>query len=172
MRPELDLASQFLWSAQEARAETRRRHLRVQELEARCASITAKMNGMPGGGGDRHSLEQAYIALAEERDIELQAIRDEQRKYHEVEDAIAQLSSPEQRAVLRHRYLRGISWNSIPREMARDNYHYSDRHIYRFHEDALYEIYAMLSKGVMANEIPAEAAPELLHRPADEAGEA
>lgn len=161
--------SQYLWGAREAKAEARRRHLRVQELEARCTAITAKMNGMPGGGGDRHSLEQAYIALAAERDAELAAIREENRKYHEIENLIGGLSCGEYRAVLRHRYLRGLSWVKIQHELERDGYYYCDREIYRKHGEALREMRRLMREGGVAFEVPAETAPELLHRPADQA---
>ena len=171
MRRELEPVASYLWGAREALAETRRRHLRVQELEARCTAITAKMNGMPGGGGDRHSLEQAYIALAAERELELAAIREEHRKYHEIEACIAELSKREHRTVLRLRYLRGLDWGPIQREMARDGLYYSDRHVYRFHEDGLRELLQTVWKGVLPDAVPTEAAPELLHRPADQAGE-
>ena len=164
-------AEQYLLQAKEARAESRRRHLRVQELDARCKSITAKMNGMPGGGGDRHSLEQAYIALAEERTAELEAIKEENRKYHEVEDLINEVSKPERRAVLRLRYLRGLGWVRIETEMMRDGWYYCDRHLFRLRDAALEEVAELLrGKGVLPNDVPAKTAPELLHRPADEAG--
>lgn len=153
----------YLWGAREAKAEVRRRHLRVQELEARCTSITAKMNGMPGGGGDRHSLEQAYLALSAERDAELEAIREENRKYHEIEERIGGLSCPEYRAVLRHRYLRGLRWAVVQREMARDKFFFCDRELYRIHGEALDEMRRVLQEGGVELEVPAEATPELLH---------
>ena len=164
-------AEQYLLQAKEARAESRRRHLRVQELDARCKSITAKMNGMPGGGGDRHSLEQAYIALAEERSAELESIKEENRKYHEVEDLINEVSKPERRAVLRLRYLRGLGWVRIETEMMRDGWYYCDRHLFRLRDAALDEVAEILQrKGEMPSAVHAEAASEVLHRPADEAG--
>ena len=164
-------AEQYLLRAKEARAESRRRHLRVQELDARCKSITAKMNGMPGGGGDRHSLEQAYIALAEERDAELEAIKEENRKYHEVEDLINEVSEPERRAVLRHRYLRGLRWSRVEYEMMRDGWYYCDRQLFRLRDAALDEVAEILQrKGELPSAVHTEAASEVLHRPADEAG--
>lgn len=162
-------AEQFLWSAREAKAEVRRRHLRVQELEARCSSITAKMSGMPGGGGDRHSLEQAYILLAEEREAELAAIREEMRRYHEVEDVISSLQKPEHRAVLRLRYLRGLKWDSVQREMERDHLFFCDRHAYRLRDDALEAVERVLREGVIAHALHPEAAPEVLYRAPDQA---
>lgn len=155
--------AQYLWGAREAKAEVRRRRLRVHELEARCTSITAKMNGMPGGGGDRHSLEQAYIALAAERDAELAAILEEQRKYHEIEDLINGLSCSEYRAVLRHRYLRGLNWVKVQQEMYRDGFYYADSSVFRLHGEALNEMRRVLREGGVAFEVPTETAPELLH---------
>lgn len=161
--------SQYLWGAREAKAEVRRRHLRVLELEARCTTMTAKMNGMPGGGGDRHSLEQAYLALSTERDAELEAIKAENRKYHEIENLIGGLSCHEHRVVLRHRYLRGLSWDGVQREMARDKMNYASSSVFRIHGEALNEVRRVLQEGGVAFEVPAETASELLHRPADQA---
>ena len=163
---------QYLWGARDAVAETRRRHLRVQELEARCTTITAKMNGMPGGGGDRHSLEQAYLALAEERVAELEAIKEETRKHHDIERLINSLPTLEHRAVLRHRYLRGLDWDAVQREMARDRIVYCDRQIFRLHGEALNEVRRILKEGGANSGVPTETSSEVLHRPTDRAGEA
>lgn len=162
-------AEEFLWSAREAKAEVRRRHLRVQELEARCSSITAKMSGMPGGGGDRHSLEQVYILLSEERTRELDAIREEQAKYHEVEDLINSLPEQQHRVVLRLRYLRGLKWNRVQREMERENWYFCDRQLYRINDDALVAVERALREGVTRRALYTEAASEFLHRAPDQA---
>lgn len=132
--------AQYLWSAREAKAEIHRRHLRVRELEARCNAVTA-------GRREDSTLEQTRLVLAAEREGELEAIREENRRYHEIEDAIGRLSRGEYRVVLRLRYLRGLRWRNVQQQMERAGYYYSDREIYRLHGEALEEMGANCSAG-------------------------
>lgn len=125
-----DEVSRYLWSAREAKAEVHRRHLRVRELEARCAVLT----------GQGQAPEQARRDLMAERERELEAIREENRKYREVEEAIGRLSRSECRVALRLRYLRGLRWRTVQQEMERAGYYYSDREIFRLHGEALEEM--------------------------------
>lgn len=155
---------QLLDSAQEAKREARRHHLRAQELSARCAVLSAKSSGLPRGGGK--GLEMTWAALCDERDLELRAIEVENAKYHQVERLIDTLPGRTHREVLRYRYLRGMGWARVQREMSRDGLCYSDRQLFRLHGEALEELRRTL-KEVMPGGVSAPETPELLHPPAD-----
>lgn len=125
----------FLESATEAKLEARRRSRRVAQLESQCTRTTQRMSGMPSGGSG--GAEAMWIALAEERAQEYEAIQKELARHHEVEAFIGRLECLEQKAVLRLRYLEGFNWVKVQQQLYRDGIFYSERQIYRIHGQAL-----------------------------------
>lgn len=125
----------FLESAMEAKLEARRRSRRVARLESQCTRMTQRMSGMPFGGGA--GAESTWIALAEERALECEAVKNELAKHHEVECFIGRLESVEHKTVLRLRYLEGFNWVKVQQQLYKDGISYSERHIYRIHGQAL-----------------------------------
>lgn len=131
-----DPVREFLESVKDARFDQRRCELKLEQLEAQCTSITARITGAPGGGGDVHkdgplaSLAQARLDL---RDAYTKA----QQKEREVEDFINLLPDVRHRAVLTLYYVNLFKWPRVVEEMEKCGLYYSERHVFRLHGDAL-----------------------------------
>lgn len=131
-----DPVREFLESVRDARFEVRRSEIKLEELEAQSTSITARMTGMPGGGGDVHK-DHALIALAMARSA-LEITRAEaEAKVREVEWFINLLPDVRHRAVLTFYYVHLFKWPRVVEELEKCGMYYSDRHIFRLHGDAL-----------------------------------
>lgn len=128
-------ARQFLESAIEAKTEIQRFKSRVAELESRCEKVTPGMSGMPGGGGS--DAQAMWSLLADERAKLLESIKQELKAYHSVEAFINEIPDRYHRAILRLRYLSSMGWVGVQMKLYESGVFYSERHIYRLHDEAL-----------------------------------
>lgn len=97
----------FLESVQEARLEERRMSERIEELESRARKITPAYAQNAGGGGESGGPQSLWALLADERSqLELRHRRACEREIA-VERFIQLIPGPNQRMVLRLRYLDG-----------------------------------------------------------------
>ena len=142
-----DPVKEFLRSAIEARIDIRRHKKRVAELDAQCARLVAKMNGMPGGGGDDHSHEQMWNQLAEERAAELRAMKRAEEQKEAVEDFISHLPCAIHRSILKLKYADDKNWPQVLFALYEEGVYYSERQLYRHHGDALQEARALWRQG-------------------------
>jgi DNA-directed RNA polymerase specialized sigma24 family protein len=135
--PGFDPVKEFLYSAIEARIDVKRHKRRVQELDAQCARLTANMSGMPRGGGDDHSHEAMWNALADAREQELLAMKRAEEQKQTVDLFITHIPKSQHRSVLKLRYVEGMSWTRMQFALCDEGVYYSDRHIRRIHDKAL-----------------------------------
>lgn len=132
---ERDTVVAFLRSAREAKMEISRYRARVEELESRCTRMTANISAMPGGGNS--DAQQLWSALADERRKTMEAERREMETYKEVEAFISKIPNPTHRAILRLRYLSGLSWVKVQMKLYESGIFYSESHIKKLHRQAL-----------------------------------
>ena len=132
----LDPVRAFLESVRDARFEQRRCELRLEQIEAQCTSVTARITGAPGGGGDVHK-DGPLVNLAQTRQDLMAAYDDEQRRGKEVENFIKLLPDVRHRAVLSLHYVNLLKWPRVVEEMEKCGLYYSERHIHRLHGQAL-----------------------------------
>ena len=127
-----DPALDFLNSYWELKMEERRTERKIEELDAQCKSMTARMTGMPrGGGGDYNAAWDALIdAKDKANDTVIQAIQ----QAKEIERFIDTLNGPLLRQLLRGKYLELRTLEQIAVELQ-----YSERHVSRLHGQALQE---------------------------------
>lgn len=112
----------------------------LSELEEMGAVISSSnFSGMPSGS---RNTEAPFVRQVEKKvDLELQIKKeienliDLKKKIH---DAIDAVRDPNQRLVLRYRYIEFFPWVKIIAEM-KDSF-YSERQIYRFHSEGLKNI--------------------------------
>lgn len=137
--PAADPVRAFLASAIEARIEYRRHQRRVKELDSRSNRLSANLTGMPGGGGEEHSQEAMWSALADARSAELDAMQKHDRTEKEVNAFIDSLSTPLYRSLLRLKYLDGLTWVQMTFALREAGVYYSVRQLQRHHGYALSE---------------------------------
>ena len=136
MADRFDPVRTFLESVRDARFEMLRCELKLEQLDAQCKSVTARITGMPGGGGDVHG-DALLIALSMARDALEKSYRDASEKEREVEDFISKLPDVRYRAVLTLYYVNLFTWPRVVQEMEKCGLYYSERHVFRLHGDAL-----------------------------------
>ena len=131
-----DPVREFLESVKDARFNQRRCELKLEQLAAQCTSMTAKITGVPGGGGDVHK-DGPLASLAQARVDLRNAYLEAERKEKEVEDFISLLPDVRHRAVLTLYYVNLFKWPRVVEEMEKCGLYYSERHVFRLHGDAL-----------------------------------
>lgn len=120
--------------------EVRQIRALLSELEfARLSLGGAGVSSAPRGGTPTGSALAArsarYLdtkALYEEKLVQKEAL------LFSVESAIDSLASPEERLIMRARYIQGRSWTSICIALQREGY--SERQVYRLHGAALLKL--------------------------------
>ena len=131
-----DPVREFLESVRDARFALRRSELKLEELAAQSTSMTARITGALGGGGDVHK-DSALIALAMARESLEQTKAEAEAQVLKVEEFISKLPDVRHRAVLTFYYVHLFKWPRVVEEMEKCGMYYSDRHIFRLHGDAL-----------------------------------
>lgn len=106
---------------------------RLEEMESRMyAPKSQQLTGMPHGGGSGGSaLEEAVAAHQQLFDFYLEKLAALNVEQLEIEKALEGLD-PQQRCLLRYRYLDGYSWESVC-----DAMHYSWAQTHNIHAAAL-----------------------------------
>lgn len=132
-----DPVREFLESVRTAKYEQHRCELRLEQLEAECTSITARLSGDPGGGTTDVHHDGAWATMAQTRIDLKNAYEDAKRRERDVEEFISQIPDVRHRAVLSLYYVSLLKWPRVVEEMEKCGLYYSDRHIFRLHGDAL-----------------------------------
>ena len=141
----VDPVRTFLESVKDARFEMLRCELKLEQIDAQCKSITARITGMPGGSGDSHK-DSGMIALALAREALEKAYEDARRKEAEVENFISRLTDVRHRAVLTLYYVNLMTWPRVVKELEKCGIYYSERHVFRLHGEALQAARALWSE--------------------------
>lgn len=132
-----DPVREFLGSVRGARIIQDRCKRKVDEINAQCQNLTARMSGMPGGGsGDKH-MDGLWAALADQRTIYLLQYAEAERTAAAVELFLRDIPEPLHRSILSLRYVDLLDWPDVVEELKKSKVYYSERQIYRFHGDAL-----------------------------------
>lgn len=92
------------------------------------------LTGMPRGGASL-TTEDMYIRHIEFVEDAAKYAEEARKAMREIEDAIDTVHDPEQRTMLRYRYIEGFQWMTIAERM-----HVSIRQIFEWHGRALEEI--------------------------------
>lgn len=132
-----DPAKAFLESVRIAKFVQRRCELKLEQLEAECASVTARITGEPGGGSSDVHKDGPLVALAQTKTDLKNAYLEVKQRERDVEEFINQLPDVRHRAVLSLHYVALLRWPRVIAEMEKCGLYYSDRHIFRLHGDAL-----------------------------------
>ena len=117
--------------------------MQLEELKTAAAKCTPVMHLAPsGGGGESRTLENNVIRI-EEAERRLQSIVDdyEATKAH-IQNLICVLDDAVQQTVLQQRYINGLTWPELEKEM-----HYSDTYLRRLNKTALTQIDSNLKRG-------------------------
>lgn len=101
-----------------------------EELRGRVCRVTSSLNGdVAHGNSDRNALLAIFADANEQCERRLtRAIK----RSIEIENFIGKVPDPNQRALLRDRYLNGMKWAEIAESLG-----YELRHIHRLHGKAL-----------------------------------
>ena len=116
--------------------------MQLEELKTAAAKCTPVMHLAPsGGGGESRTLENNVIRI-EEAERRLQSIVDdyEATKAH-IQNLICALDDAVQQTVLQQRYINGLTWPELEKEM-----HYSDTYLRRLNKTALTQIDSYLKR--------------------------
>ena len=103
----------------------------IQKLQSQINKVTAIVNDMPRGGKstDKSELICKLIDLQEQYKTEYSTAAE---KLKTIETAIAELSDPQEQAVLRYKYILGLKENKICLKM-----NFEKTKIYEIHKSAL-----------------------------------
>lgn len=129
-------AQGLLASFGELKSQALRLSRKIQVLEARCNALTASL-GTVKGSHDR-GLEGVWSKLAEEKERlgrQLETLFAMEKK---IEALIDRIPGDRHRMVLRYRYLDGLAFQEIRRQMEQDlGRSVSNTQIYRLHRQAM-----------------------------------
>lgn len=142
-----DPVKEFLRSAIEARIDLRRHKKRVAELDAQCKRLAANLNGMPGGGGDKHGHENVWNLLADAREQEMLAMRRAEEQKRTVECFINCLPIALHRSILKLKYIDDLTWVRVQFALYEEGVYYDERHIRRIHYAALQAAHDLWRRG-------------------------
>lgn len=104
----------------------RRKREDIERLRSRLTNATIRLTGIPGAHNNR-SFEEAAIILADVTNEHEGMFADSEQKRLTVERKINQLRQP-YRNVLYLRYIRGLGWKEISKEMGYDQDYISRDH--------------------------------------------
>lgn len=132
-----DPVKDFLCSAVESRLDVKRHRRRIALLESQCTKITASLSAVPGGGGTEHGKEGLWATLADAHREEEELVKVSLERYRAVEDFVEKVPDTTYRAILKLRYLEGMSWTRLQFALCDEGVYYSDRHLRRIHDAAV-----------------------------------
>ena len=100
---------------------------KIEQEEAKATKTTTVITGMPHGGGGHDHVADGAISIAEIKSVYSEVLHELETMRYELEPLISTLENPDDRAVMRLRYIRGFS----PEDIA-DAIHRTDRSIYYY----------------------------------------
>lgn len=119
---------------------------RVEQERSRAEKITTTLTGMPRGSDNHSKVEDGAIRLTDLTDAYKETLDELDRMRGELEPLLCDLSNPDDRAVMRLRYLKGCS----PEDIA-DAIHRTDRSIYYYLSRAENELVKLHPDKVKSN---------------------
>lgn len=112
---------------------------KIEQEEARATKITTVLTGMPRGGAGSDQVAEGAIKISEIKEAYREVLEELERMRYELDPLIDNLDNPDDRAVMRLRYIKGFS----PEDIA-DAIHRTDRSIYYYlsrSEDQIVRLY-------------------------------
>lgn len=131
-------AREFLQSVRSAKLEMRWCEQRMSAIESEGERITARLTGMPHGGGEMHR-DHAWAALADQREQLARAWDESLSTIRSVEAFIIRIEDERYRFLLRLRYIELMRWSAVFDELEAQGITASERHMFRLHGEALNE---------------------------------
>lgn len=139
MENEKDAVIVFLESYLALRREVARMEEKIKDLEALCYRSTAQITGMPGGGSGSKAV---WDTLADTRSKALATMQTAVERSQEIEDFVDRIENETYRAILKYKYLDGLTFVQIAGKL-----YYTERHLRRLHgyaKDAARELWNRL----------------------------
>lgn len=125
----------FLDSVLESRMEARRIRRKLDSLESRALNVTAKLSGMPrGGGSDRDAL---LVALADAADEYYRRLAAAEQQELRVMRFIDSIDRRDYRIILRLRYIDRKPWSKILAALNAEGVGIKESWMYKLHGKAL-----------------------------------
>ena len=128
---ENEIKKEYLREYREHVQRIKRIEAELEELRAMKTAISVNNDGMPHGSGQSDLSGYAAELDRLERGL-LQERGQRFTGYKEISGRIKSLSSENERDVLFYRYIKGLAWWEIAKQMG-----YSERHVTRIHGEAL-----------------------------------
>lgn len=100
---------------------------KVEKEIAKATKITAVLTGMPHGGGGHDKVAEGAIQIDEIKQAYREVLADLEQMQRELDPLIDTLENPDDRAVMRLRYIEGYS----PEDIA-EAIHRTDRSVYYY----------------------------------------
>ena len=132
-----DPVRNFLESYREARFSELRAKRKLLQLEAEVTATTKALSGTPGGSTTDAHRDGKLIAYADQQEKYLLTKRNASLTQQSVELFIGCLPNPDERMILRLRYVELMRWNEVVDFMSEAGSPYSERQVYRIHGFAL-----------------------------------
>lgn len=119
----------------------------VQQLKEQLASLESSLYSPKGQrftstprvpSGERSTMDGAVARHVELEAMYREQLADKEAQQLAIERALSALADPDERVVMRERYLKGRGWSTIVREMAKLGI--SERQVYRLHGLALLKL--------------------------------
>ena len=108
---------------------------KLEQEEARATKTTAILTGMPRGGSKHNQVQDGAIKISELKEVYSEVLTELEQMRKELDPLISDLANPDDRAVMRLRYIRSCSPEDIAEAINR-----TDRSVYYYLSRAEHEI--------------------------------
>jgi DNA-directed RNA polymerase specialized sigma subunit len=121
--------------------------LEIRQLKGRLVALESSIYSPKGqrysstpraSSGNGSTMDDAVSRHVELENFYLQAVAKKEAQQLAIERAIASLSNPKERAIMRARYVEGRPWSWICEKLRAEGY--SERTVYRLHGEALLKL--------------------------------
>ena len=116
-----------LYQMRQLMRQTLKVQWKIEQEEAKATKITTVITGMPHGGGGHDQVADGAINITEIKAVYREVLGELERMRNELDPLIDDLDNPDDRAVMRLRYIKGFS----PEDIA-EAIHRTDRSIYYY----------------------------------------
>ena len=116
-----------LYQMRQLMRQTLKVQWKIEQEEAKATKITTVITGMPHGGGGHDQVADGAINITEIKAVYREVLGELERMRNELDPLIDDLDNPDDRAVMRLRYIKGFS----PEDIA-EAIHRTDRSIYNY----------------------------------------